>query len=77
MISAILPKRAEAAATAFTTEVPHQLRHGGLQVRPVANLAWNHADDPFIGSDRCPFELWPVVDYECVFLLHDSPCVAW
>ena len=76
MVSAVVPERAEAAATAFTTEVPHQFRHGGLDVRPVTDLAWDYTDDPFIGSDGGPFELRPVVDYERVSLLHSSPLVG-
>lgn len=76
MVSAVLPEWAVTAVTAFTTEVPHQVRHGGLRFRPFADLAWNHADDPFACTDRDSFERWPVVDYERVSLKHGSPFVA-
>jgi len=77
MVSARPPEWAVLAVTAFTTEVPHQVRHGGPCFGPVADLAWNHTDDPLIGTDRRPLELWPVVDYERVYLKHGSSFVAW
>lgn len=76
MVSARLPEWAVLAVTAFTTEVPHQVRHGGPRFGPVADLAWNHADDPLVCTNRRSVELWPVVDYERVSLKHGSPFVA-
>lgn len=77
MVSAALPEWTVLAVTAFTTEIPHHLRHGGPLFGPVADLTWNHTDDPLVGTDCRPIELWPVVDYERVSLKHGSPFVAW